>query len=121
LNQDFVNIKYTCERCVPGFIPVSDLANQYGVISKNQEIEKELRVHMPLTASPGFICIDPMNYMILGDLNSRKTVDQCEYYLRINNQSFGCRKCLHGTTGKIIQVIKQCKVFKNPNECLECE
>lgn len=42
------------------------------MISKNSELEKELRVHMPSTTGPGVICVDPQNNIILGDLDQRK-------------------------------------------------
>lgn len=93
-----------------GFIPVIDLP-AYGKVSKNSKREKDLNVHMPMTEGPGVICIDPLQETILGDVNHRKKVDFCDYYVRISKNSFGCRTCAHGKTGKIIQAIKRCKVF----------
>ena len=120
IDQDFVNIKYSCEQCMKGYIPVVDLP-LYGNVIRNSEREKQLSVHMPLTQGPGVICVDPLQEKVLGDVDFRKQIDSCQYYVRISGRSFGCRTCHHGKTGKVIQAIKRCKVFKNPQSCFECD
>lgn len=76
---------------------------------------------MPVTSLPGVQCKKVKDIKVLGHLNKRNMVDQCDFYSVIQKDVFGCRKCRHGLTGKVIQIIKNCEVYKDWNRCEKCD
>ena len=128
--QDFHHEQYTCQICNGEYLPVMDL-DRYGGVSLNDNVQRHTEyVSLPTTAGPGVSCVDAhkpdgnggFEINVIGNLDPvTRIIPHCEYYNELTPGVLGCQRCQHGFGGKVIQLIKKCRVFESFTKCLECE
>ena len=95
--QDFVNIRYVCEKCVNGFLPVITKGN----ITTHVYRELSIHQHMPLSSTQGVRCVKPEDYIVVGDTKDSKPVKDCELYEEISKGVLGCKSCAFSFVGTV--------------------
>ena len=125
LEQSFVNPDYACEKCISEYLPIITLGENSQSVIKFNGRNKKNDIHMPSNYAPALQCREHSDFLyFVGDVkekNSRKFIENCEYYYSVDKKTLGCFKCKHGMTGKVVSKVKNCALFANAEDCSKCD
>jgi hypothetical protein len=88
---------YACRKCADGFVKYI-LPNQ---VTNIDDPDKSKEPRSPLSAYPGIGC---KSNPTRGTPAVSATIIYCEYYAEIIPSNWGCIKCQHGFSGKVIEI-----------------
>ena len=125
INTDFVHPTYSCVECMPGYFKAITIGGSSAILTRPDE-----RIELvgnkygtsPLTLAPRVQCLKTNGTIkIIGESHEQDFVDSCDYFQMIYPNLYGCNKCKWGTTGVVMDLIKNCNTFSNPQTCTKCE
>ena len=56
---------------------------------------------MPMSSAQGVKCVDPEDFIIVGDTKNSKPVQNCELYEEISKGVLGCKSCAFSFVGTV--------------------